>query len=72
MLEHFQLKELKNNLVNQEWEFTFYYKKRRFRGRYYKNGEIRWLYREPADNEEAEFLHSAVHDLMLYHVYEER
>ena len=71
MLEHFQLKELKNNMANQEWEFTFYFEQRRFRGRYYKNGEIRWLHNEPADENEAAFLTSAIHDLMLYHVYED-
>jgi hypothetical protein len=71
LLTHFQLKEIKNNMINQEWEFSFFYKKNRYRGKYYKNGDIKWLSPSSLEEEEEKFLSSCVHDLMLYHVYED-
>ncbi|UCZ54293.1 YheE family protein [Bacillus shivajii] len=71
MLTHFQYKEIKNNMVNQEWQFSFFYKQNRFVGHYFKDGSIQW--KQPGEilREDKEFIESCVHDLMLYHVYED-
>ncbi|RKL68517.1 hypothetical protein CR203_00205 [Salipaludibacillus neizhouensis] len=71
MITHFQLKEIKNNMINQEWEFTFFYKKNKYKGKYFKNGEITWIHPSSITTEDKTFLESCVHDLMLYHVYED-
>jgi len=71
VLTHFQLKEIKNNMINQEWEFSFHYNKSLFRGKYYKDGKIKWLSPSSIDLEDKKFLTTCVHDLMLYHVYED-
>ncbi|WP_209124331.1 DUF5342 family protein [Alkalihalobacillus sp. BA299] len=70
MISHFQWKELRNNLVRQEWEFSFFYKGNYFRGMYYKNGAIEWSETTPTEAEKKQ-LEMQVHDLFLYHVYEE-
>lgn len=71
MITHFQLKEIKNNMINQEWKFSFFYKKEAYKGNYFKNGEITWIQPSLIDKEDKVFLESCVHDLMLYHVYED-
>lgn len=71
MITHFQLKEIKNNMINQEWEFSFHYNKTLFRGKYFKDGHIKWLSPTSIEQEDERFLTSCVHDLMLYHVYED-
>lgn len=71
MLTHFQLKEIKNNMINQEWEFSFHYNKSLFRGKYFKDGQIKWLSPSSIEQEDEKFLTTCVHDLMLYHVYED-
>ncbi|MBU9720744.1 MULTISPECIES: DUF5342 family protein [Bacillaceae] len=70
MLTHFQYKEIKNNLINQEWNFSFFYKQKEYNGTYFKDGSITWK-SAITDDKEKSFLESCVHDLMLYHVYEE-
>lgn len=70
MLSHFQYKEIKNNLINREWSFSFFYKQKRYIGTYYKDGSISWG-NSIIEKPEKEFLESCVHDLMLYHVYED-
>ncbi|MEB1807966.1 MAG: YheE family protein [Bacillaceae bacterium] len=70
MISHFQWKELRNNLVRQEWEFSFFYKGEYFLGVYYQDGSISWSDPAPKE-EERKQLELQVHDLFLYHVYEE-
>ncbi|MDQ0254195.1 hypothetical protein J2S74_001570 [Evansella vedderi] len=69
MLTHFHYKEIKNNLINQEWSFSFYYKQKKYLGNYYKDGTIKWDNPSPKE-EDKKFLETCVHDLMLFHVYE--
>ncbi|WP_416149162.1 DUF5342 family protein [Salipaludibacillus sp. HK11] len=71
MLTHFQLKEIKNNMINQEWDFTFYYKRLFYKGKYFKDGRIQWISPSSIDQDDKVFLAGCVHDLMLYHVYED-
>ncbi|MBU9711284.1 DUF5342 family protein [Evansella tamaricis] len=70
MLSHFQLKEIKNNLLHQEWTFSFFYKQKRYEGKYFKDGSIKWSFFEGTEKDK-QYLETCVHDLMLYHVYEE-
>ncbi|UTR09209.1 YheE family protein [Evansella sp. LMS18] len=71
MISHFNYKEIKNNLINQEWSFSFFYKQKRYTGKYYKDGSIKWTSPEDINEEDRKFLETAIHDLMLYHVYED-
>ncbi|WP_026689042.1 DUF5342 family protein [Alteribacter aurantiacus] len=73
MLSHFHYREIKNNMINQEWDFDFYYKQNKYKGKYFKDGSITWHHQgaDQMTTEEKSFLEDCVHDLMLYHVYEE-
>ncbi|PYZ98869.1 hypothetical protein CR205_09950 [Alteribacter lacisalsi] len=73
MLSHFHYREIKNNMINREWSFEFYYKQQQYKGSYYKDGSIKWTSPDKGkmSPEEQTFLESCVHDLMLYHVYED-
>ncbi len=60
-------------MINREWSFTFYYKQNKYKGMYFKDGSIKWERptTKEMNNEEKSFLEDCVHDLMLYHVYED-
>ncbi|NJP36610.1 DUF5342 family protein [Alkalicoccus luteus] len=64
MIQHFQWKEQPFG-----WNFHFYYKQVRYRGTYQKDGKIIW--KQPDTIADQSFLETSVHDLMLYHVYED-
>ncbi|MEH7356348.1 YheE family protein [Neobacillus drentensis] len=68
MLMHFQFKPLFENKNIPGWNFSFYYKKKRFTGIYHQTGKIEWTTNIPEQDIEA--LTSQIHELMLYHVYE--
>ncbi|OEH92936.1 DUF5342 family protein [Bacillus solimangrovi] len=69
MISHFQYKERNKDLAG--WSFSFFYKKTRYSGLYHRNGEVEWY--EPApENDKKEYLQSHLHELMLFHVYEEK
>ncbi|ARK29150.1 YheE family protein [Halalkalibacter krulwichiae] len=70
MLSHFQWKELRNNLVRREWAFSFFFDGNYITGIYHKNGEIDWGEANLTSNQK-EILEPQIHDLMLYHVYEQ-
>ncbi|MCD8511169.1 MAG: YheE family protein [Bacillus sp. (in: Bacteria)] len=70
MLTHFNYKEIKNNMINQQWDFSFFYKQKKYKGSYFKDGTIQWDI-QPNLPEERKFLETCIHDLMLFHVYEE-
>lgn len=70
MLSHFQWKELRNNLVRREWSFSFYFEGTYFTGVYHKDGSIDWGDLSLSD-ERKKRLEPQIHDLMLYHVYEQ-
>lgn len=69
MVSHFQWKE-KNYIGNKKWELSFYFKGRYYTGTYVQTGEITWDSNEPPSKEK-EQLEAYIHDLMLYHVYED-
>ncbi|WP_100371897.1 YheE family protein [Bacillus sp. FJAT-45037] len=70
MISHFQWKEIRNNLVRQEWAFSFYYQGQYLTGSYHKDGSMTWGQPTPSVEQRQE-LEPRIHDLMLYHVYEE-
>ncbi|MCL7747022.1 YheE family protein [Halalkalibacter alkaliphilus] len=70
MLVHFQWKELRNNLLRREWAFSFFHEGQYMSGIYYKNGSIKWG-DSNVSSQKKEKLEPYVHDLMLYHVYEQ-
>jgi hypothetical protein len=67
LIQHFQWKES----PPFGWTFSFYYKQTRLKGTYQKDGVIKWHQPEQLFEEDRLLLESAVHDLMLYHVYED-
>ncbi|MGZ4162163.1 MAG: YheE family protein [Neobacillus sp.] len=69
MLLHFQIKPLYSNKNIPGWNFSFYYKKKRFSGIYHQTGKIEWTANTP-EQEDIDALTSQIHELMLYHVYE--
>lgn len=67
MIEHFQWKER----PPFGWSFTFFYKQTRYKGTYQKDGVIKWRIPEEINETDKKFLESSVHDLILYHIYED-
>lgn len=68
MITHFQQKEIDRSIPDGKWSISFFHNKKRCTGYYYKNGDITWV-NAPDDHEED--IKAIVHDLMLYHVYED-
>ncbi|SDC22903.1 DUF5342 family protein [Shouchella lonarensis] len=67
MLVHFEYKPLSTIGRKKSWAFKCYYKQQFIAGTYHYNGDITW--QTPPKKEEP-MLKEAIHDLMLYHVYE--
>ncbi|BAB04862.1 YheE family protein [Halalkalibacterium halodurans] len=70
MISHFQWKELRNNLLRREWSFSFFTQGTYYHGIYDKEGAIHWGTPAPSDALK-QTLEPKIHDLMLYHIYEE-
>ncbi len=71
MLTHFQFKSLYANSDIPGWSFSFYYNKLKYTGIYNQDGKIEWTLRTP-EEDEAHRLMSRIHELMLFHVYDNR
>ncbi|OCA90126.1 hypothetical protein F7984_04025 [Pradoshia sp. D12] len=69
MINHFEWKSLYETEKIPGWKFSFYFEKKRYKGVYHKDGSITWIETQPSDYAKAE-LESRVHELMLYHVYD--
>ncbi|GAF12255.1 hypothetical protein JCM19046_3223 [Bacillus sp. JCM 19046] len=69
MIVHFQYKPLTVLGRKQKWAFSCYYEGSFVSGTYHHNGDILWQ-SGPHEPEKQKFLKEAIHDLMLYHVYE--
>ncbi|WP_332694080.1 DUF5342 family protein [Halalkalibacter lacteus] len=68
MIAHFQWKS--NNLVLREWSFSFFHEGQYITGMYYKDGQIDWGPSALTAKTKMK-LKPYIHDLMLYHVYEQ-
>lgn len=69
MISHFQYKQMYQNQQLPGWTFSFYYKKQKLSGIYHQNGKIEWTSTPPEQEDEMK-LSGQIHELMLYHVYE--
>ena len=69
MISHFEWKSLYETDKIPGWKFSFYYDRKRYNGIYHKDGSINWVNTTPNDSTKKE-LESKVHELMLYHVYD--
>ena len=69
MISHFEWKSLYETEKIPGWSFSFYYEKKRYKGVYHKDGSITWITNIPKDDAKKE-LESRIHELMLYHVYD--
>lgn len=71
MLQHFQYKPLYKEKRIPGWSFSFYFSGKRMEGVYHKNGRIEWKLERPVSQYETA-LEKQVHDLMLFHVYDQQ
>jgi len=70
MITHFTYKPfISEKSHRREYLFSFFYKGDLYRGIYHYNGAIEW--QEQPDEENLSFLTSHVHELMLFHVYDD-
>ncbi|MBT2691113.1 YheE family protein [Bacillus sp. ISL-47] len=69
MLTHFQFKPLYENKQLPGWTFSFYFQKQKIAGIYHPDGKIEWTSGKPGS--QAEDLKSQIHELMLFHVYDQ-
>ncbi|WP_096201502.1 DUF5342 family protein [Bacillus sp. FJAT-45350] len=70
MISHFNWKERDATLIKKEIQFSFFFKGEYYQGMYYSDGTITWTERQP-DGQAKENLEMQIHDLILYHVYED-
>lgn len=71
MLQHFQYKPLYKDERIPGWTFSFYFSGKRIEGNYQQDGTIVWTSGKP-DREHENALKKQVHDLMLFHVYDQQ
>lgn len=70
MLAHFQVSLANNSMIKPSWQFSFFFQGKYYKGMYHYNGNIDWTPLIPEEEDRAD-LEQRVHDLMLYHVYED-
>ncbi|TDL35406.1 hypothetical protein E2R51_06765 [Jeotgalibacillus sp. S-D1] len=72
MIQHFHYQSMFENKQLPGWLISFTYEGQRISGIYHKTGNIEWtsppLFR---DQEAEENVKKQLHDLMLYHVYDQ-
>ncbi|SDI84087.1 DUF5342 family protein [Natribacillus halophilus] len=69
MLTHFQFKTLKDNWISKKWKISFFHRGKYCAAIYTQDGTIDWQ-NEPVEDD-VEQVEMQVHDLMLYHIYED-
>lgn len=70
MIQHFQYNSLYQNEQLPGWTISFYYNKEKFEGIYHSDGRIEWITQHQLENGQEENLKKQIHELMLYHVYD--
>ena len=69
MIQHFRYQSMYKDQRLPGWTFSFYYNRNRYEGNYLKEGAIEWTsIAPPADS--LQNVTSQIHELMLYHVYD--
>jgi Family of unknown function (DUF5342) len=69
LITHFQYKPLFKQANLPGWRISFYFKGIHYDCIYQKNGQIEWGTMTPPSEYESD-IHSQIHELMLFHVYE--
>lgn len=69
MLSHFQYKQIGPKVRKPKWEISFFYRGTYYRSLYLHNGAFEWFEPSPPE-EDKTLLQSQIHELMLFHVYE--
>ncbi|MCA0989215.1 DUF5342 family protein [Guptibacillus algicola] len=69
MLSHFQYKQIGPKVRKPKWEVSFFYQGAYYRSLYLHNGEFDWFEPSPKEEDKSK-LQSQIHELMLFHVYE--
>ena len=69
MIQHFKFKPLYENSQLPGWSISFFYKQQRFNAEYLKDGTVKYIGAEPASEDFAQ-VNKAIHELMLFHVYD--
>ena len=69
MISHFTFQSLYQTEKIPGWSYSFYYERKRYTGIYHKDGSIEWTNGLPPESSLKE-LESRLHELMLYHVYD--
>ncbi|MBB5173262.1 DUF5342 family protein [Texcoconibacillus texcoconensis] len=70
MISHFHYTPKISNEGKKSWSFQFFYRQKKHRGIYHYDGKIEWLSPDSENLQDKTDLESAVHDLMLFHIYE--
>ncbi|MET3696384.1 hypothetical protein SAMN05877753_103373 [Bacillus oleivorans] len=68
MISHFQCKPIHSSKL-LGWSISFFYNGRLIVGTYRRDGQIEWD-QNPPSPEELEIVSKAIHELMLFHVYD--
>ncbi|MBU8880038.1 YheE family protein [Bacillus sp. FJAT-29790] len=69
MLTHFQYKPLYENKQIPGWGISFYFNKQKMTGIYHPDGKIEWTAQAPNGEDESKLINQ-IHELMLFHVYD--
>ncbi len=69
MITHFQCNPLYKDASLPGWKISFFSNKQYFQAIYHKDGQIEWTNLKPSEGAEPEYK-KAIHELMLFHVYE--
>lgn len=71
MLQHFQIQSLYEDKRLPGWTFSFYFHQQKIAGIYYSDGKIEWTSKAP-DEPDNSALQKQVHDLMIFHIYDQQ
>ncbi|KIL45583.1 YheE family protein [Jeotgalibacillus soli] len=73
MIQHFHFQPMFENKQLPGWTISFTYEGQRISGIYHKTGSIEWTSEPHFHSEEAEqAVKKQIHELLLYHVYDEQ
>ncbi|CAM4063471.1 DUF5342 family protein [Lederbergia lenta] len=70
-MQHFQVQSLYADKRLPGWTFSFYLNQHKYTGIYHSNGNIEWTINQP-DDEHINKIQTQIHDLMIYHIYDEQ
>ena len=73
MIQHFHFQSMFENKQLPGWTFSFTFEGQQISGMYHKTGTIEWTSTHSFSTEEEENnVKKQIHELMLYHVYDDQ